>query len=373
MNSARHRRTRKCWLALAFVFQHLISGELPAQEAGLFLPSDNQQAHAIGRRVTPAPVFENLDKKYAEGLTALHARDWPRAQVAFETLLTQAPDYRDTRRLLAQAQQGSAEATLAHYYVEGLKARSTGETLKAASFLRAVHKMDPDFRDAASLLAEIEAEIQELTPADAPAEGFSALPPDSLQMLAKQALAHEDWFRALAVLGHLEKLEPDNHEVKRRLKEARAQMQIAQLGVSHVEVEGTGKRFLLVAGALAAVFGLPMAAAFAFSSTNRARFHLMRGNFKRAAQLYENLLLRRPDRISIYPRLAQLYLLLGRHDEAALRVFNTIVRLNLPMPQRQSINDVLASSYLRHRRVDQEAIEVLETPLREELQRHNRT
>ena len=357
MNSARHRKPHKRWFALALLCQPLITGALPGQETGSFLPADNLQAHAAGRRVRQVPVLENLDKQYAEGLNALRARDWPRAQATFETLLTQAPNYRDTRRLLARAQQGRTEETLAHYYVEGLKARSKGETLKAASFLRAVHEMDPDFRDAASLLADIEKEIQSFAPTDTSTSMFYILSPDSLHVLAQQAIAHQNWTRALAILGYLEKLEADNHEVKRSLNEVCAHMQIAQMGVSNVESESTLRRFLFVAGTLATVFALPLATVLACSSINRARFHLMRGNYKRATHLYEKVLLRNPDRLRIYPVLAQLYLLLGRHDETALRVFKTIVRLNLPMPQRQRINDVLAGRNF-HRRAEHEDIEV---------------
>ncbi len=195
------------------------------------------------------------------------------------------------------------------------------------------------------------------------------LPPDSLRVLAQHACAREDWTEAVALLERLEKLEPGDYAVEKKLNEARAHLQIAQIGVAHVEVESAGKRFLLVAGALAALIALPAVGVLALASMNRARFHLLRGNYKRAAQLYENLLLRHPGRLKIYPRLANVYLLMGRQDETALRVFKTIMQLNLATPQRQRINDVLAGSYIAQGRADQEAIAVLESALQEELRR----
>lgn len=105
--------------------------------------------------------------------------------------------------------------------------------------------------------------------------------------------------------------------------------------------------------------------------TARANFYLWRRNYPAAARTLEKLLERHPKRAGLYAPLAELYLQLGRNDERALRVYQTVLRLNLPTRRRDEINTLLAQKYLAEGRTDSEVIEVLENALKVESRKQN--
>jgi hypothetical protein len=129
--------------------------------------------------------------------------------------------------------------------------------------------------------------------------------------------------------------------------------------------EATNFSFLLY-GTLAA---LSLVGVVILSPTVRARFHVLRGNYAAGARIYEKILARHPQRVKLCLPLANLYLLLGRRDEAALKIFKTILQLNLAAPNRDEINAIVAQNYLTEGRTDSDAIEVLEGALKAEQRR----
>lgn len=119
-------------------------------------------------------------------------------------------------------------------------------------------------------------------------------------------------------------------------------------------------------GVLAAFVLLPLLGVFVFSPMSRANYHLWRKNYLAAAQIFEKLLARHPQRAHLYTPLAESYLQLGRNDERAVKVYKTVTQLNLPTRKRDEINAVLAQKYLAEGRTDPEVIEVLENALKVE-------
>jgi hypothetical protein len=69
--------------------------------------------------------------------------------------------------------------------------------------------------------------------------------------------------------------------------------------------------------------------------------------------------------------LANIYLLLGRHDEQALKIYKAILQLNIATPKRDEINTIVAQNYLTEGRTDSDAIEVLENALKAERLKQN--
>jgi tetratricopeptide (TPR) repeat protein len=110
----------------------------------------------------------------------------------------------------------------------------------------------------------------------------------------------------------------------------------------------------------------PAAGFVVFSPATRARLHLLRGNYIAAAQLYEKILQRRPGRVKLYSLLANIYLLMGRQDEQALKVYKAILQLNIATHKRDEINTIVAQNYLTEGRTDSDAIAVLESALKAE-------
>jgi tetratricopeptide (TPR) repeat protein len=105
-----------------------------------------------------------------------------------------------------------------------------------------------------------------------------------------------------------------------------------------------------------------------FMPTFRARLLFIQGQYGRAAAIYERLLRKNPARLKLYPLLAKIYLLEGRSDESALKVYKMILRRNFPFAEKHKINAIVAQKYLTAERSEADAIEVLESVLRNEIE-----
>lgn len=108
-----------------------------------------------------------------------------------------------------------------------------------------------------------------------------------------------------------------------------------------------------------------------FSPSLGARWHLFRCNYTAAAEIYEKLLARHPDRLKRYSTLAEIYLLLPRNDAQALQVFKKVVQFNLDTPNREEIDAIVVQSHLKDDCADAEAVTVLENVLRAEYRKNN--
>lgn len=99
--------------------------------------------------------------------------------------------------------------------------------------------------------------------------------------------------------------------------------------------------FLIAATMVLLLFGF-----FAFLPTTRALWHRYRRNYAAAAEIYERLLARQPERLQLYTALAEIYLLLPRNDAQALQVFHKVLRFNLHSPCREEMEEILAQKCL---------------------------
>ena len=100
----------------------------------------------------------------------------------------------------------------------------------------------------------------------------------------------------------------------------------------------------------------------------RARLYMLRGNYAAAALIYENALTKNPGKLKLYPKLAHIYLLSGRNDETAIKVFKTVLKLNLETNERNEMHTIVRN-YLHAGRTDDDAIAALENALRSEQQK----
>lgn len=319
---------------------------------------------------------EKLEEEYANGMAALKTRNWTRAILAFEKVLEMDRTFRDARKWLAEAQSGldreSTETIIARYYTDGVAAMNRNDLGGALAALEKVRKINPNYRNTAGLLAEVESVLQKKTAPGFTASGAASVNLDSLYQSALTALAREDWMQAVVTLEKVQLLKPNYREAVDRLAQARAHLSWAekpaveknlQRGVADA-APGAGDQGYIYWGAglvLVTVLG-----AVALSPANRARLHLLRGNYPAAASIYENLLARHPTRVKLYPALANIYLLLGRKDEKALKIFKTLLQLNLAIKNRDEIISIVAQNYLTEGRTDSDAIEVLESALKAE-------
>lgn len=314
---------------------------------------------------------KKLEEQYILGMSALKAKDWARALIIFENILQTDREFRDARRRRNEAQRGvdreSSETVVARFYAEGVSAMSRGDLHSALVAFEKVHKINQDYRDIASLLVEVEEQIHKQgsaaaeTPAVAPAS-------DSLYQAALAAIQGADWAQAVTILEKLQLASPEDANLIDLLAQARTNLQIRAVSVPHKEA-GSGKSLVMIGGVLAAIIMLPLIGFITFSPTLRARVSLLRGDYQNAAKIYERMLQQKPGRLKLYPVLADIYLMTGRRDEQALKIFKTILQLNLITANRDEITAAVAQTYLSQGRIDADAIKVFEDALQAEYRK----
>lgn len=356
-----------------------LNGREVQQEIAASTKVPAEQQEGRDSAAPPEQFTEKLEAEYANGMAALKARNWTHAILAFENVLVMDRNFRDTRKRLREAQRGlereSTEMIVARYYADGITAMNDADFSRALAAFEKVRKIDPNYREAASLMAEVERMLQARLPIPA---AFASDTPvilpikvDSLYQLAANAAEQQDWLQAVVNFEKVRLLQPDYRDVTDRLAEVRANLAVGPPTASSGKSAMRRHISTYIGGALALLI-LPLLGFAMLSPITRARFHLLRGNYLAAAQIYEKLLMHQPNKVKLYPALANLYLLLGRNDETAVKIYKMVLQLNLITRNRDEINTIVAQHYLTEGRTDSDAIEVLENALKTEQRRQQR-
>jgi tetratricopeptide (TPR) repeat protein len=347
------------------------SGKLEAAivtyETLLLRASDYKDAkaklEAARQRLAQKQIEAKLEEDYAAGRAAMRVRNWPLAILAFEKILAVDKNFRETGKFLDETKREleteSAETIVARYYAEGLAAMNRDDLGGALAAFEKVRRLNSGYRDAAALLEEVDHKLRKSARSALDAAQNSFAQTETLYQEAVVAMAQQQWLSAVVALEKLDLLQPNYRDAAGRLAEARAKLAMA---AGH----SSDNMWLYAGGAFCAIILFPVAAFIVFSPAMRARLHLLRGNYLAAAQLYEKILQRRPGRVKLYPLLANIYLLLGRQDEQALRIYKAILQLNIATHKRDEISTIVAQNYLTEGRTDSDAIAVLESALKAE-------
>jgi tetratricopeptide (TPR) repeat protein len=335
----------------------------------------SQKLDATRRQLEDQRLKNTLETEYASGIQALNANKWTRAIIAFEKVIELRPNYLDARSRLIEANRGleseSRGAILAQYYLDAVAAMNREEYGTALALFEKVQKFDPRYKDTRRLIERIEAAYK-------PKEEAPRVSDDYFKTMYEQALTHmsgEQWMDAVLVLEKLNMLAPNDPNVTTLLTQAKENLQIASSPDITPEPVDNPNTILVVGATIFALIGLPVIGVTVFSPNARARIHFLRGNYLKAAQIYERILAKHPEKLKIYTTLANIYLLLGRNDERAFRVFTMLINLNLAPHLHGQINSVMTQKYLndgsvRHTNPD-DAIEELERALKSEMDRQN--
>ncbi len=317
-------------------------------------------------------LSDRLEADYTTGLALLKAQDWTRAVVSFEKVLALDRDFRDARKKLAEAQRGlereSTENVLVRFYADGVSAMSRNDLAKALAAFEKVHKLNPSYRDVTNLRAQAETMLEQQT---SNIVDIAFTPNASLDSLYQEALAvhtRGDYVEAVATYEKLQAAEANYRDVAERLEQARAGLnrQEAAKAAPASAASGSLLKSLYLPGVIAVCIVVPLFGFVMLSPTVKARFYLLKGDYSAAAKIYEKVLARNPQRVRLYPALANLYLLMGRHDENALKVYKTILQLNLTTNNRDEITATVGQHYLSEGRTDSDALDVLENLLKTE-------
>ncbi len=333
------------------------------------------QLEAARQQLAAQQTQARLEEDYTAGMAALREQNWTAAILAFERVLKSDENFREARQRLEDAERAleneSTETIVARYYVDGVAALNRNDVGSALAALERVRRLNSQYRNVNELLAEIDRRLQQKTK-PAPAATFAPEQIENLYQEALAAVAQENWMPAVVALEKLQLLQPNYRDAVTLLAESRAQLMVAGKNMASSGLTGSSTSSLLaIGGVIAALAAFPLIGFAVFSPAARARLHLLRGNLLAAAQLYEKILSRHPERVRLYSILANIYLLLRRQDEQALKVYKAILNLNLATQKREEINAIVSQKYLTEGRTDSDAIEVLENALKIERRKQN--
>lgn len=316
-----------------------------------------------------------LTATYQEGMSAFNRREWTRAIAAFERVADLDANYLDTHQRLAEARRqvepDTLESVLFRYYKFGLESMENDDFDEALRAFRRVKKLKPDYRNVSSLISVLEqaslGAANSQTPEMNADSGmpFSESHLDSLYTEALILMDHKDWLQAIVHLEKLRLIKQDYRDVNNLLFEARTNLTENDLDDVAVSTKEGEPGIALIAGSVIAIVMLPLLGFVVFSPMARARMYLLRGNYTAAALIYENALAQNPGKLKLYPKLAHLYLLSGRNDETAIKVFKTVLKLNLETDERNEMNSIVRN-YLQAGKPEGDAISALESALRSE-------
>lgn len=310
---------------------------------------------------------------YDEGVQAFTRKNWADAVRAFEKITSSAPNYRDARKRLAQArealQRESHEAEVERYYADGAAAYAARDFHRALVLLEHGYRLNPNYKNIAALLANTNNQLEQQR-TTVIREAVPAAPTpltNALYSAALDAIEQQDWRNAVAALEKLQQDLPADQEINQLLAEVRVNLSMAEANSRRVSVSTGSKSVIFIGGAVTGLLLLPLFGVMMFSPMARARFYLLQGNYNAAARIYENRLASKPNRVQLYSILASIYLLAGRKDEAAIKIYKTVLQLNLVTRNREEINTIVAQAYLSEGAKDTDAIKILEDALRDEV------
>jgi len=281
------------------------------------------------------------EEVFAEGLVALNTQNWTRAVVLFEKSLALNDTLRNARLNLKRAksmlQHESIAAKLNLYYTEGVAAMDREDYSGALISFNKVRSMRPGYRDITGLIETVEKAQSEKT-----ANRDLSANLDSLYAAADSARFKNDLMQALIPLEIIHNSDPGFRDVSERLYSARKNIDTAVAQKSEDSLQNAIVVSAMVLGALI----LPVLAIFLFSAGARARAHYWRGNYEAAVRVYEKILENNPGNARFYEPLANIYMLLGRSDSNAIRIYNVVLQLNPNINNRERYYQFISQCYL---------------------------
>jgi len=313
---------------------------------------------------------ETIGKFYAEGVDEYRKGNWVQAIVSFEKVKDLDPNYKDVSRRLRDAQgrlnREDESQTMHRYYTMGVDAMKENDWNLAISSFERVIKYDSNYRNVQSLLQEANLGLE------------SEQENDKLSRYYENGLAEfnkGDWLQAIIAFEKVKELDPQFRDVNEKLaaaKENIASMSSKSANNASLQDSESGSaksQNWFTWGAIFTAIFVPLLGTMMFSPTTRAKLYLLQGKYDRASRIYEQLLYKRPERHKFYITLANIYLIGNRTDETALRVYETVLQMNISPLLKQRLSTAVQYNFLKQGQGDNDAqqISYLEDELRREL------
>ncbi len=315
-----------------------------------------------------------LERAYQQGLEAEKELNWITASMAYEEIIAINPKYKDTQKRLREANrranQNQSETLLARFYGEGLAAKNRDDYTRAHTIFLKICRINPNYEDAKSLLAEIEGKISASKLAN-PEEGHPSNPVlESLYTNAENEIKIKNWRRAIVILEKIQIIDKGYHGSDTLLTYCKKNL--FGLDSNEPKNENDTSTRVALAFVISCIVLVPFFGYVVISPAVKVRIYLARKNYAAAARIYERILQKHPNRIRVLPMLAHIYLLAGRQDEQAIKIYKMIMQLNLSPEHQPQISSILTQNYLTESQTaDADGIHLLEEALASEYKKKN--
>lgn len=286
-------------------------------------------------------VAEGYETLYSKGVSAYNEKDWVKAIVAFEKVREWNPNFKNIRRMYTDAQnqlnQEEQSTVKMRYYNQGKTDIGSGDWEGAISNFEQLVRLDSNFKDTQQLLNQARNELQRETEANQI---------DKLYSEGKNYFDNGDWLKSIIAFEKVQQLKPGYRDVSEKLvlaqnySNTQKETDIA-IDVSPGETEsqkGAGN-FITVA-LIISLSLIPLGIVFFMVPAGRIKLLLIQGKYQQAASIYESLLLKKPHKVKLYPELAQIYSLLNRKDETALKVYDISLQQDISMKLKEKLIDL---------------------------------
>ncbi|MCA9733216.1 MAG: tetratricopeptide repeat protein [Deferribacteres bacterium] len=316
----------------------------------------------------------DLDRLYTQGLKATQEQRWIDASIAFEEIVEINPTYKDSQKRMQQINKeinkNQSESVLARYYADGLAAKAQKDYTKAHIIFMKLCNIDPNYEDARELLQEVENKVAQMK-LDRPEEVAKSNPElVKLYNNAEQQIKLKNWHRAIVELEKIQIMERGFLQSDTLLTYCKMQL-LGYTGESDKKSEEADSS-MLIGFIIASIIMVPILGFVVVSPSMKVRYLISKKKYAEAARIYEKILQKYPNRISVLPMLAQIYLQAGRTDEQAIKIFKMIIQLNLSPEYHHQISSILTQNYLTtNQTTDAEDIHLLEAALADEYKKKN--
>lgn len=309
---------------------------------------------------------EVYEKIYNDGQSEYRKGNWINAIVAFEKVKEWDPNYKNVDRMYRDAQSKlnrEGESSVKNrYYVEG-KTYLNNENWEAAiTSFKLLKNLDQNYKDVQYLLQQAQAGLENQA---------KALQMEDYYAEGMNHYDNGDWLKAILSFEKIQQIDPNYKDISEKLVSAQANLNntsVAEMMKPAFENQKLAKTYtkdwMLIGGVLSLVL-LPLGVAFFVVPTTRAKLLLMQGNHQKAASIYESILMKKPNKVKLYPSLANIYLMLNRKDDTARKVYDIVLQMDISPQLRQKLDEITNERYLNND--DLKGVESLEEQLKREL------
>jgi len=329
--------------------------------------SEAKRAHESSKSLS------ELEEHYERGNRALAQKDWLEAYTAFEKVKTVDPDYKLVATKIQQAKTGLTEAgnqnqandpetvLITKYYNEALAAYNSKNWSKAIFGFQMVIEIDPKYKDALIRYKKAKRNI-ELAEQKKRRSMEEDLKRKSVELHFEKGLVNierDDWVKALVNFEKANVLNPDYPNLQEKLRLVRSKIQgnkqeskeEKMADSKSPSLKQSNSSWIVFSIGFIIILGLIVGICYVRPSA-RARFYIINGKYDNARAIYEGMLTMKPDDEKIHSTLANIYLLENRTDEAAIRIYETILKRNINTRRNEDIKSILKEYYENHQNND---------------------